>query len=223
MGRKRFLSAVLDVLKTKIFELGKKENLDQKDLDFFVETLSFGGLVIFPTDTVYGLACNAFHPEAIHKIYQLKGRSYTKALPIFIADPGQLSLVAKEVLPEAHSLIKAFWPGALTLVFKTAPLAMHAARGKGTLAVRIPKDPLLKKILAALPFPLAVTSANRSGRGSLSSGTRVKKQFEGKVDVIIDGGECEIGRESTVVDVTHFPFLVVREGAISKQKILNAI
>lgn len=210
------------MIRTTVYRLGKN-NLGQRQLNFLVETLSKGGLVTFPTDTVYGIACNAFHMDAIKKIYKLKGRSYTKALPIFIADAAQLPLVAKEVLPEARTLMKAFWPGALTLIFKTAPLALHAARGKSTLAVRIPQGHFFGKLLAALPFPLAVTSANKSGYPSLIKGGEVTKQFKGLVDIIIEGGSCKIGRESTVVDVTHFPFTVIREGALSKQKILNAI
>ena len=211
------------MLKTKILKLGKGSALSKESLWGFVDALSHGGLVIFPTDTVYGVACNAFHPGAIEKIYKLKGRSYTKALPVFITDVSQLPLVAKEILPEAHLLIEAFWPGALTLVFKTAPLAVHAARGKSTLAVRIPKDDRIKNFMSHLPFPLAVTSANKSGRPSITSGRDAKKKFNGKVDLIIDGGDCEIGRESTVVDVTYFPFTVIREGALSKQEILDAI
>ena len=91
------------------------------------------------------------------------------------------------------------------------------------MAVRIPKGRLFRKLLAHLPFPLAVTSANLSGRGSLVSGREARKIFEGKVDILIDGGACDIGRESTIVDVTHYPFTVVREGAVSKEKILKKL
>ena len=179
--------------------------------------------MVFPTDTVYGLACNAFHAGAVEKVYRVKGRSYTKPLPVFLSDVEQLSLVAMNILPEARSLTEAFWPGALTLVFKTAPLALHATRGKSTIAVRIPKILLVSELMRALPFPLAVTSANASGRSSIKRGGQARKMFDKKVDVIIDAGDCALGKESTIVDVTHFPFSVLREGAVPKQKILEAL
>jgi L-threonylcarbamoyladenylate synthase len=175
-----------------------------------------GGLLVFPTDTVYGLACNAFDPVAVKKIYALKGRRYTKALPLLLSDPAMAPLVVKSIGREALALMDAFWPGALTLVLEVTPLLAHATRGKATIAVRVPKYPLLQKLLSGVGLPLAVTSANLSGRGALTRGDEVVDLFEGKVDVIIDGGECPGGRESSVVDASRFPFSILREGALSK-------
>jgi L-threonylcarbamoyladenylate synthase len=210
------------LVSTRVIAL-RKRKLSRGELDLCFESLSSGGLIVFPTDTVYGLACNAFHAHAIQEVYRIKGRSHLKPLPVFLSDVEQLPLVAKEILPEARSLTKAFWPGALTLVFKTAPLALHATRGKSTIAVRIPKIPMITDLLRELPFPLAVTSANTSSRPSLTLGVQARKFFKDKVDVIIDAGGCPIGRESTIVDVTHFPFTVLREGAVPKQNILEAL
>ncbi len=210
------------MVSTQVIAL-KKRGLSRGELHLCLERLAAGGLVVFPTDTVYGLACNAFNAHGVQEVYRVKGRSYSKPLPVFLADVEQLPLVAKEILPEARSLTKAFWPGALTLVFKTGPLALNATRGKDTIAVRIPKNPLVNQLLESLPFPLAVTSANPSTRPSIKLGSQARKIFQDEVDVIIDGGRCALGKESTIVDVTHFPFSVLREGAIPKQNILEAL
>lgn len=186
-----------------------------------MNTLKIGGVIVFPTDTVYGIGCNAFHPEAIRRIYALKGRQYSKPLPLLLAETGQLPLVAKDVPKEAVRLMEAYWPGALTLVFKTAPLALNAARGKSTIAVRIPDHGVVRQLLEHLSLPLAATSANISGKPSLKTGAQAKKIFLSKVDVIIDGGPCEVGRESSVVDASHFPFTILREGAVSKPELLQ--
>jgi len=175
-----------------------------------------GGLLIFPTDTVYGLACNAFDPAAVKKVYALKGRSYTKALPLLVANAGMTALVAKTVQPQAKWLMDEFWPGPLTLVLEVAPLLMHATRGKSTIAVRVPKYPIFQKLLGSIGLPLAVTSANKSDRGSIAKGADVVRLFDGKVDVIIEVGSCSGGKESSVVDATAYPFSILREGALSK-------
>lgn len=207
---------------TQFFRCSGKK-LSPSALQACVTALQAGGTIIFPTDTVYGLACNAFHPAAIARIYKLKGRSYSKPLPILLNDASQLPFVATEVLEEARKLIEIHWPGALTLVFKTAPLALHAARGKSTIAVRVPDHPFARQILSAAQLPLATTSVNISGRKAVVSGEEAKKVFQGKVDVIIDGGPCDIGHESTVLDVTHFPFSVLREGALSKTQLARVL
>lgn len=193
--------------------------LNKEELRTCIDIIQEGGLVVFPTDTVYGVGCNAFNWNSVRRIYSLKGRHYHKPLPILLGDVHQINLVAKEISLEAQHLMKAFWPGALTLIFKTAPLALHATRGKSTVAVRIPALGLIRQILAHTPFPLAATSANKSGQKSLKTGAEVRIAFEGKVDLIIDGGPCQVGHESTVLDVTHYPFSVLREGAIKKSKL----
>lgn len=176
-----------------------------------------GGLLVFPTDTVYGLACNAFDPAAVKRIYGLKGRSYTKALPVLLSSAEMAPLVVKSISSDARKLMEAFWPGALTLVLEVTPLLSHATRGKSTIAIRVPKYPLLQSLLAGVGLPLAVTSANKSGRGSIINGKDVVELFNGKVDVIIDAGACPGGKESSVVEAVHYPFSILREGALSKK------
>lgn len=195
------------------------QTLSDADLSLVTRTLASDGVIVFPTDTVYGIGCNAFQLDAINAIYKLKGRSYSKPLPLLLGDSLQLDLVAKEIPQEAFRLIEAYWPGALTLVFKTAPMALLASRGKSSVAVRIPDHGVIRQILVRAKVPLASTSANRSGKPAFTNAVDAVKAFDGKVDLIIDGGLCDVGRESSVVDATHYPFTILREGAISKQKL----
>ncbi len=197
--------------------------LKKGDLQLCVDILERGGVIIFPTDTVYGMACSAFKLEGINRIYELKGRDYAKPLPVFLADAEQLGLIANDVPKEATRLIEEFWPGPLTLVLKTAPQALHVVRGKSTVAVRIPDHGLVRQILLAVHVPLAVTSANKSGQPSLKTGHEVAKQFEGLIEAIVDGGSCRIGRESTVVEASQFPFSILRQGSLSKEKLAHAL
>jgi L-threonylcarbamoyladenylate synthase len=200
---------------TAIFK-ARGGKLGRDALQCCAEAIKAGGVIVFPTDTVYGIACNAFNVAAIHRIYELKGRNYSKPLPLLLEDAAKLPLVAKDVLPQADVLIDAYWPGPLTLVLKTAPMAVNAARGKASVAVRVPDHGVVRSILKAAHVPLATTSANKSGEDAISEGEEAIELFEGLVDVIIDGGTCPVGTASTVVDATHFPFTVLREGSISR-------
>jgi L-threonylcarbamoyladenylate synthase len=193
--------------------------LSDKALHDCVLALASGGLVVVPTDTVYGIACGAFNPDAVRRIYDLKGRSYSKPLPILIPDASQLTLVATDIPTEAYRLVGGFWPGALTLVFHTAPLAALAAHGRKTIAVRVPDHGVVRALLDHAGVPIAATSANQSGNPSITDGSEAVRLFGGRVEVIIDGGVCAIGRESTVVDASRFPFMVLREGAIPKKEL----
>lgn len=182
-----------------------------------------GGVVAFPTDTVYGMGCNAFNPEAIAEIYRLKGRNYNKPLPILLADSAQLPLVASNIPAELYQLLEIYWPGPLTVVLKTAPLALGAARGKATIAVRVPAHGVALSILKAVGVPMATTSVNKSGKPAVTSGADVVKLFEEKIPLIVDGGSCEVGRESTVIDATHYPFTVLRQGAVPKNELAERL
>jgi L-threonylcarbamoyladenylate synthase len=199
------------------------DQLTPADLRICIDTLNRGGLIVFPTETVYGVGCVAFNPHSIKQIYALKGRSYKKPLPILLAYREQIDLVARDIPANAPKLMDAFWPGALTLVFKTAPMAIAASGGRGTIAVRVPDHGIARQLLDELGLPLAATSANQSGAPSFKSGRDAIKFFKGKVDVIIDGGKCRVGRESTVVDATHEHFTVLREGAVPKRQLSECI
>lgn len=205
-----------NTVKTRIHRM-KDGVLDPRAIHDCVLALASGGVVVIPTDTVYGVACGAFNAHAVARIYELKGRSYDKPLPILIPSADQVSLVAADIPTEAFRLMGEFWPGALTLVFKTAPLASVAAHGRPTIAIRVPDHGIVRTLLDNAGVPIAATSANRSGEPAIATGAEAIDLFKGQVDVIIDGGPCEIGRASTVVDASRYPFMVLRDGAIPKK------
>lgn len=183
-----------------------------------VEILNRGGLVAFPTDTVYGLAAQVDNPAAIEKLYQAKQRSKEKAIPVLLGSPAELVQVAASVSPAAQNLADAFWPGPLTLVIVGHPdLPDNLAPGP-TLGVRIPNhvDALT---LLGLTGPLAVTSANLSGGENTSSAAQVAAQLSGRIDLILDGGITPGGQPSTVVDCTSETLAILRSGPISQDEI----
>jgi L-threonylcarbamoyladenylate synthase len=207
---------------TRVIRVGAT-GLSREELRICSQAVQDGGVLVFPTDTVYGVGCSAFSAPAIERIYELKGRQYSKPLPVLIESAEVLNLVAAEVSPEARRLTRAFWPGPLTLVLSTAPLALNATRGKTSIAVRVPDHPVALGILAAAGLPLATTSANASGEPSVKTGADAVRQFEGKVDVIVDGGDCPLRRESSVIDATHYPFSILRAGALSAADVERAL
>lgn len=213
---------VIERKMTRLIDASDRD-LSDSELNDILGILENSGVLILPTDTVYGLACNAFDPVAIQKVYALKGRDYSKPLPVLLSSVAQLPLAAKEVPPEVFRLTKRFWPGPLTVVLRTAPIAMHASRGKETIAVRVPDHGVLARILSRTQLPMAATSANRSGEKSVKTGAAAVKQFMDKVDLIVDGGDCRHKKESTVVDAVQFPFTVLRTGVLSKDELYEQL
>jgi len=187
-----------------------------------LDVLRRGGLVAFPTDTVYGVGAMAFDPAAIERIYAAKGRDATKALPILLAEMAGLAEVAQALPPEVLRLARSFWPGPLTLVVhKLAAVPMSISRD-GTVGVRIPDHPIALALLRAVG-PLAATSANRSGEADPLTAEDVAAGLGDRVDLILDGGRAAGGRPSTVVDCTVNPPTLVREGPVSLAAILAAL
>lgn len=185
------------------------------------ESLRSGGLAVFPTDTVYGLAASVFRPAAIKRIYALKGRSYRKPLPFLAADVERALALVEPPEPRLGRLLKKYWPGPLTVVFNTSTLGRWATGGKDTLAVRVPDHPAMLAILRAMDAPLAVTSANRSGRPEATTGAAAKRIFNGRVETLVDGGPCPGGVPSTVLDVSSAAWTLRREGAVTKRELLS--
>lgn len=206
------------VTRTRVIE-APAGRLTAAELEFCLGVFAAGGVVIVPTDTVYGIACNAFDPAAVEKVYRLKGRDYRKPLPVLLADARELPRIAADVPAEAYRLTARLWPGPLTLVLKTAPTAVHAARGRATIAVRVPDHGTIVQLLQAAPYPLAVTSANRSGEPPLIDGDAVRRDFVGTVEAIVDAGRCRVGTASSVVDASQFPFTLLRAGAVEKDRL----
>ncbi len=182
-----------------------------------------GRVVVFPTDTVYGVGAAADQDAACRRLFELKGRTATKAIPILIAATIDLERIVESVPESARKLMRRFWPGGLTLVFRRHPSFRSAALGDGdTVGVRIPNDLRARALINAAGGLLAATSANASGKPSPVTADDAAAQLPG-VDVIVDGGPCPGGVESTVVDVTVDPPRILREGAISAAQIEAAL
>lgn len=192
-------------------------------LKLVAEELRQGKLVAFPTDTVYGVGAMAFNSEAVERLYDVKKRARYKPIPILVTGPEQLALVAREVNDLAKKLIEKFWPGALTLVLPRHPNVPSVIGGGGdTIAVRMPGHVLTLALLQEVG-PIATTSANLSGRDSPLDAQQVIMNLGGRIDVILDGGPCPGGVDSTVVDTTGGVLRVLRETAIPARVIREAI
>jgi L-threonylcarbamoyladenylate synthase len=200
-------------METKIIPADQPQAIPQA-----LEILRTGGLVAFPTDTVYGVGALAFDREAIEKIYAAKGRSTEKAIPILIADPDDLDRVASEVTPVAGKLAARYWPGPLTLVVPNHPTLPDNLSPQATVGVRVPDHPIARALLRAAG-PMAVTSANRSGEPSPSTAGEVLAQLDGRIALILDGGRAPGGVPSTVVSCLGTDPLILRPGPISRDDI----
>jgi L-threonylcarbamoyladenylate synthase len=187
-----------------------------------LEILLSGGLVAFPTDTVYGVGSLAFHQQAIESIYVAKDRPIEKAIPVLIGDNEDLIKVADEIPLFAIRLIARFWPGPLTVLVPKKPTLPEAISATATVGVRVPDHDIARALLR-LAGPMAVTSANISGQPSPTTAQQVFDQLGGRIAMIIDGGETPGGIPSTLVDCTGDEIRVLREGPISKDQLLNAI
>ena len=179
-----------------------------------------GGLVAFPTDTVYGLAANAFNPDAIEKLFLVKGRDFNKAIAILIGENNQLKQIASEFSGMAKKLSKRFWPGALTLVVPIQQTLPKLLSPTETIGIRMPDHNFVLRILKTTG-PLATTSANLSGGKNPLTAEDVVEQLGNNVDLIIDGGLCPGGIPSTVVDCTQQEIRIIREGGLSRKIIFD--
>ncbi|MGD8405649.1 MAG: L-threonylcarbamoyladenylate synthase [Anaerolineales bacterium] len=178
-----------------------------------LEILKHGGLVAFPTDTVYGVGSLAFDANAVESIYAAKDRPAEKAIPILIGGPEDLDKVTGEIPPMAAKLAARFWPGALTLVVPKHPSLPEVVSSMPTVGVRVPDHPAARTLLTAAG-PMAVTSANISGQESPKTAEEVSRQLNRRISLILDGGETPGGVPSTVVNCLGIEPVVLREGPI---------
>ena len=195
-----------------------------EDISRAVRVLRDGGVIAFPTDTVYGVGAHAIQPAAVERLYVVKKRPRDKAIPLLLPDVDALSQVAASIPDVAYALAKQFWPGALTVVLHRAmgvPDAVTA--GGATVAVRVPDHQVVRALLAALSAPLAATSANLSGQPAPDTARGVLAQLDGRIDLLLDGGTCPGGVASTVVDLTVSPPRILRVGEISERQIHDAV
>lgn len=196
---------------------------DAEGLLHAATALREGKVVIFPTDTVYGVGAAAEHDDACQRLFDLKGRATTKAIPILIAARADLDRVVESAPGAARKLMRRFWPGGLTIVFRRHPSFRSVALAGGdTVAVRMPDDLRSRALINAAGGLLAATSANASGRPSSVTADEAAAQLP-DADLVVDGGPCPGGVESTVVDVTVDPPRILREGAIPASAIEAAL
>ncbi len=182
--------------------------------------LNLGGVMAFPTDTFYGLGATAFNRAALSRIYKIKQRAKDKPLLTLVASAYQANTMTKEIIPTAEILIDKLWPGPLTILFSARPdLPPQLTANSGKIGVRQPANEMVCKILSGVGFPITATSANISGTENITTADEVEKALGSQVDLIVDGGPTPGGKESTILDVTLSPPLLIREGAISRETI----
>jgi L-threonylcarbamoyladenylate synthase len=187
-----------------------------------LEILRAGGLVAFPTDTVYGVGALVFNEKAVESIYRAKDRPVEKAIPVLISDPGDLEKVGLDIPGPAHTLASRFWPGPLTILVPKRADLPEAVSATSTVGVRVPDHDVARAILRAAG-PMAVTSANISGKQSPVTAEEVYEQLAERIELIIDGGKTPGGVPSTLVDCTTPKLKVLREGPIGLEELLSAL
>ena len=192
--------------------------------DELVGIMRGGGLVAVPTETVYGLAGNGLDEKAVAEIYEVKGRPEVKPLSLMVHDAASMERYCESVPPQAYTLAKRFWPGPLTIVMKAKPCVPEIVRAGGeTVGLRCPDHPLTLELLEKSGVPFAAPSANPSGEPSPKNADSVLKYFDGKIDAVLDGGECGIGCESTLIDLSRTPYRILRQGALPADEIADAL
>lgn len=210
-------------METKIIKIDQ-ENYFNKILNYPAKVLKEGGLVAFPTETVYGLGCNALDEEAIGKIFEVKGRPGDNPLIIHISEIEMLDELVKDYSGIVKKVISKFWPGPLTIVFKSSDIVPSiVTAGLDTVAVRMPSNAIAQKLIEIADVPVAAPSANLSGKPSPTSAKHVIDDLSGKIECIIDGGDCEVGLESTVLDMSSDQPTILRPGGVTIEELRKVI
>ena len=186
--------------------------------------LKDGGLVALPTETVYGLGANGLDPEAVAKIFQVKGRPQDNPLILHVADPAQMDSLCHHIPESAYRLAEKFWPGPLTMVLPARDLVPKCTTaGLPTVAVRCPDSAITRQIIALAGVPVAAPSANISGKPSTTTAQHVFDDHKGKIPLIVDDGPCRVGVESTIVDLTEERPRLLRPGGITPEQLLEVL
>jgi L-threonylcarbamoyladenylate synthase len=196
--------------------------VDSATIEKAVEVLRGGGLVAYPTDTVYGLAALPTNDVAVEKLFAAKQRRPDQSTPLLIASPRDLMLVTDDVPQVAQNLIRDFWPGGLTIVLRKSPGFRSKAIYGDTVGVRVPDHIVPRELVRLLGSPITGTSANIAGGAEPLTADDVRSQLGDRVDYVIDGGRCPGGTPSTVVDCTQEPPRILRSGAISREELVRA-
>lgn len=200
-----------ELISTRVYHAAQTEALPAA-----WEALRNGQVVVFPTDTVYGVGCDLWQPEAIERLYWAKLRPKRMAIPVLVSAPEHVAQVARELPTTFALLAERFWPGALTLVVPRHPRVPDAlCEGGPTVAVRMPDHPLALRLIEGMGGALAVTSANLSGQPPATNAAQALAQLAGRVAVILDGGECPGGVPSSIIDLVADPPRLLRQGHLS--------
>ena len=206
------------MMHTRYFDLRDtkgQQKIIEDQISAAADILRQGGLVGIPTETVYGLGANALDAEAVNKIFEAKGRPQDNPLIIHIPGPQWLPRYCEDVPPLAYTLARKFWPGPLTMILKRKPIVPDATTaGLDTVGVRCPDHQVTLSIIREAGVPVAAPSANTSGRPSCTTAADVMEDMEGKIDAVVDGGPCQVGVESTIVDLTCDPPRLLRPGGM---------
>ena len=207
-------------MQTKLIKIAASDTMTITEA---ADVITNGGLVAFPTETVYGLGANAFDEVACRKIYDLKSRPYDKPLSLMVASREMIYQIA-EISPLAEKLIKKFLPGALTLILpKKAIVPDFVTAGAKSVGIRMPDNEIALALVKAADCPIAAPSANLSGESPPFTAQEVYATFNGKIPLILDGGTCEFKISSTIIDLTGEHPIILRKGAISNDDIFNVI
>lgn len=201
-----------------------KNKRQLNEIENAVEILKNGGQIIYPTETFYGIGADALNPEAVKVIFELKGRTESKPLPLIISDREMLDLLGVEINEISIRLIESFWPGPLTILFKIKrKLPEGIVSSDKKVAVRISSNPIAVKIVQLFGMPITATSANLSGSKNPEEIFDIPHKLLNSVGTVIDAGKLNGLGGSTIVDPTNFPIKIIREGAISSTKVLSVV
>ncbi len=199
-------------------------HLTPRDAREAADILRRGGLVAFPTETVYGLGANGLDAEAVGRIFEAKGRPQDNPLILHIPDAGHLERYCRDIPGAAYDLARRFWPGPLTMILKRKAVVPDAVTaGLDTVGMRCPDHPVAHDILELCQLPVAAPSANTSGRPSPTTAAATLEDMEGKIDAVVDGGPCRVGVESTIIDLTVSPPRLLRPGGITLEALREAL
>lgn len=212
-------------IETKIVDPRKMHTYEYREFIMKVgELINNGEVIVFPTETVYGLGANAFDSNAVSKIFSIKNRPNDNPLIVHVSSIEMMKHLVDEIDEDTEKLINKFWPGPLTVILRKNQLVPEITTAKlDTVAIRMPNHPIALDIIKASGTPIAAPSANISGRPSATNVQDAFTDLNGKVPLIINGGDCKIGIESTVINMTSKPYMIVREGYITKEQIEETI
>lgn len=220
---KNRLGGTVPKMKTEVLKINPQA-LDLDKIRKAAQVIKAGGIVAFPTETVYGLAADFFNQQAVNRIFAVKKRPRNKALPVQIQDIAYLKELAVEIPPFAYKLMSRFWPGPLTLIFSAHPDIKGWVSAQGasrTIGVRIPNNNVAQSLIKESHRPLVAPSANFSGEAAAQCAEELLRSFDGLIEMVIDAGKVELGRPSTVVDFSVSPYRILRQGAISQEDICS--